>query len=69
MKSKEPDITIYSKDDPQQYVDEREFWDNQSYEYKLEALEIIRAQSFKIGSQDAEHFPRLRRVLTIIKRQ
>jgi len=69
MKSKEPDITIYSKDDPQQYVDDREFWKSQSTEYKLEALETIRAQWLKMSDQNAEHLPRLRRVLTVIKRQ
>jgi hypothetical protein len=44
MKTSKHDIKIYSKDDPQQYEDDRKFWDAQSIEYMLMALETIRLQ-------------------------
>jgi len=69
MKSSEPDIQIYSKDDPQQYKDNRQFWDEQTPEYKLMALETIRIQWLKFGKTNAKQLPRFRRVLRVIEQK
>lgn len=69
-----PVVKIYDLHDPQQYEDEREFWRQQSPEYKLLALETLRRRAMKLGSQkDAPEnvdgsIRRLRRVLQITER-
>jgi len=61
-------IKIYSKDDPQQYQDENLFWMDKSSAYKIQTLEAIRYQWFKLNQKDEINIPRFRRVLSIIKR-
>jgi len=61
-------VKIYHKNDPQQYRDEVLFWSKQSSVYKIQALEAIRNQWFKLNQSDETAIPRLRRVLSIIKR-
>jgi len=63
-----PTIKIYHKDDPQQYRDEILFWRNKSSVYKIQALEVIRYQWYKLNQNDEITIPRFRRVLSIIKR-
>lgn len=61
-------VKIYHKNDPQQYHDEKLFWSKQSSAYKIQVLEAIRKQWFKLNKDDETAIPRLRRVLSIIKR-
>ncbi len=69
MKPNESNVKIYSKDDPQQYEDDRQFWEKQTTEYKLMALETIRIQWLKFGKKNAKQLPRLRRVLKVIEQK
>lgn len=61
-------VKIYHKNNPQQYRDEVLFWSKQSSVYKIQTLEAIRKQWFKLNQSDETTIPRLRRVLSIIKR-
>ena len=61
-------VKIYRKNDPQQYRDEILFWRKQSSVYKIQALETIRYQWFKLNESSETTIPRFRRVLSIIKR-
>ena len=61
-------VKIYHKNDPQQYRDETLFWSKQSSVYKIQTLETIRYQWFKLNQSSETAIPRFRRVLSIIKR-
>lgn len=61
-------VKIYRKNDPQQYRDEYLFWRKQSSVYKIQTLETIRYQWFKLNQSSETAIPRFRRVLSIIKR-
>lgn len=39
-------VKIYRLDDPQQEIDEQEFWDDQSMEFRIEVLEELRKQTY-----------------------
>ena len=64
------EIKIYHLKDETQYTDEDAFWAQQSYAYKLDALECLRASWGKIGNKaaDDERFQGLRRVLRVVER-
>jgi len=61
-------VKIYRKKDPQQYRDKTLFWSKQSSDYKIQTLETIRYQWFELDASSETAAPRLRRVLSIIKR-
>jgi len=60
-------VKIFHKNDPQQYRDETLFWSKQSSDYKIQTLETIRYQWFKLNKSSETAIPRFRRVLSIIK--
>lgn len=60
-------LKIYDLHDPQQYEDEREFWQDKTPSEKLEALEAIRLTWHKFDSKQDENQQRVRRVLRIIE--
>ena len=64
------EIKIYHLKDETQYTDEEAFWAQQSYAYKLEALERLRASWGKVGNKAThdEHFQGLRRILRVVER-
>ncbi|MDZ7720634.1 MAG: hypothetical protein U5K72_17590 [Balneolaceae bacterium] len=63
------DIKIYDVHDPQQYEDDKEYWQNKTPEEKLHALEIIRHAGDKLGIKQNGDEQRLRRVYKIIERE
>jgi hypothetical protein len=64
-------IKIYKLKDGEREKDEREFWKEQSIEFKISALETIRESYIKINSKNEtdEYFKGLRRVLQIVKQK
>jgi hypothetical protein len=65
------EVKIYSLKDPQQYADEKAFWDAQTPEYKLSVLESLRESWGKINNKNEtdDNFKGLRRVFRIIKQK
>jgi hypothetical protein len=61
-------IRKYEPKDPRRHEDELEYWQNQSYEARLEAVEILRRQFMKFSSSKGEEegSPRLHRALRVI---
>lgn len=62
-------IRVYDLRDPRQREDELEYWRSQSYEARLEAVEILRRQFTKFAPSANEHgsSQRLRRVLRVVQ--
>jgi len=67
--SMEKMIKKYKLTDNQQALDDRQFWQRQSIEYKIEILETLREDAIKLGlyPNHDENKQRLRRVLRIVK--
>jgi len=63
-------VRKYLLKDPAQELEDREFWKNQSYEYKVEVLESLRHIWIKMNPEWQEHgdLKGFRRVSAIIKR-
>lgn len=63
-------VKKYHLNDSQQEVDERKYWQRQSPKYKLEVLESLRRDAFKLGIYPDEHEcrRRLRNVFKVVKR-
>ena len=64
-------IKKYKITDPQQVRDDKQFWQEQSIERKIEVLESLRGDAIKLGlyPEQPEHGSkhRLRRVFRIVK--
>jgi len=66
-------IKKFSLSDNQQEKEDRQFWENRSISYKIEVLESLRRDAYKLGlypkqTEDGTE-PRLRRVLRITKQK
>jgi hypothetical protein len=63
-------VRKYSLNDPAQELDDKEFWKNQSYEYKVEMLERLRLIWAKMNPEWQEHgdLQGFRRVFAVTKR-
>ena len=64
-------IKKYTLSDKQQEEDNKQFWQNKSIAYKMQELESLRRDAYKLGlypnhAEDVSE-QRLRRVLRIIK--
>jgi hypothetical protein len=62
-------VKKYSLGDPAQELDDKEFWKNQSYEYKILVLESLRGVWSKLNPEWRENgnIKGFRRVLRIVK--
>jgi len=65
----EKTIQKYALKDPSQELDEKDFWKNQNYEYKILVLESLRRVWSKMNPEWSGHgdLKGLRRVLRITK--
>jgi len=66
-------IKKFSLSDKQQEKEDRQFWESKSIAYKMEVLESLRRDAYKLGlypkqSEDGTEL-RLRRVLRITKQK
>lgn len=63
-------VKKYHLSDSQQESDEKKYWQRQSAEHKLEVLESLRRDAFKLGIYPEEHEcrRRLRNVFKVAKR-
>jgi len=66
----EKSVRKYSLNDPAQELDDKEFWKNQSYEYKVEVLESLRHIWAKMNPDWRTHgdLKGFRRVFAVVKR-
>jgi hypothetical protein len=66
----EKTVRKYALRDSTQELDEKEFWKNQTYEYKIHVLESLRRMWFKMNPnwQENGDLKGLRRVFRIVKR-
>ncbi len=64
-------IKKYKLTGNQQALDDKRYWENQSAEHKIEVLESLREDAFKLGiyTDKDECRKRLRRVLRITKQK
>ena len=64
-------IKVYHLKDEAQYTDEHVFWAQQSYTYKLDVLERLRASWGKMENKAAydDCFQGLRRVLRVVEQK
>ena len=65
----EPVVKKYPKNDPQQYEDEKEYWQKKSAEFKIECVEQLRENWLKMQGGKNENISGLRRVYKIIKQK
>lgn len=70
------DIKKYSLNSTEQDQQDMEFWNNQSFEYKLEVLETIRPSAQKLSTKHNNPYhtyngdqQRLRRILRVIEQK
>ncbi len=63
-------VRKYALNDPAQELDDKEFWKNQTYEYKIEVLENLRRIWAKMNPERQGHgdLKGFRRVFRITKR-
>jgi hypothetical protein len=66
---KVPSVRVYSLHDPDQKKNAQEYWQGQSYEARLDAVEKLRRQFGKLHIPGKPHgsVERLRRVLRIVQ--
>jgi antitoxin component YwqK of YwqJK toxin-antitoxin module len=64
-------VKKYHLNDNQQEIDVKEYWDNQSLEYKIEILESLRQDVIKLGlyPNHYEDKQRLRRIIRTVKQK
>lgn len=64
-------IKKYYLRDNQQEIDDKEYWDNQSFKFKIEILESLRLDAIKLGLYPNHHEDkqRLRRVIRTVKQK
>lgn len=64
-------IKKYHLRDHQQEIDDKNYWDNQSFEHKIEILESLRQDAIKLGLYPNHHEDkqRLRRIIRTIKQK
>jgi hypothetical protein len=62
-------VRKYSLKDPQQELDDKEFWRHQSYEYKILVVESLRRAWSKLNPERREHgnIKGFRRILRVVK--
>ena len=64
------EIKIYNLKDPLQYQDEKKFWNEDSIEFKLEALEEIRESYLKLKNINKDEISkRLRSICRITEQK
>lgn len=61
----------YHLNDNQQEIDDKQYWDNQSFEHKIEILESLRQNAIKLGLYPNHHEDkqRLRRIIRTVKQK
>ncbi|MDZ7721171.1 MAG: hypothetical protein U5K72_20280 [Balneolaceae bacterium] len=61
----------YHLNDNQQEIDDKQYWDNQSFEHKIEILESLRQDAIKLGLYPNHHEDkqRLRRIIRTVKQK
>ncbi len=66
----EKEIRKYDLHDPQQYKDEKNYWESKTPEEHLHTLEVIRKSGFKlsVNKQNGDQ-PRFRRILRLLERK
>lgn len=59
-------VKKYKLNDPQQEIDDQEFWDSQTIEYKISVLEMLRNEAYpQLRGENGiiEGFPRIHRIV------
>lgn len=62
----EKSVKKYKLNDPQQEIDDQEFWDAQTIEYKISVLEMLRCETYpELRGENGiiKGFPRVYRIV------